>query len=87
MSKLSGIHPRLCQEATPQSEWPYAQDWIVSRVNLAPGGYDSYYPVYVHGLNLNDGREFIWALPLPLSWRYDLSNAEYGPGVLEGGAA
>lgn len=72
----------ICQEATPPHNWPYKRDWIVSRVTLAPGGYSAYYPLYVHGLNTNDGQTFIWNLPLPLSWRYDLEQAEFGPGVL-----
>ena len=72
----------ICQEARPQSEWPYRQDWIVERVTLAPGGYSAYYPLYVIGMNLNNGEQFIWNLPLPLSWRYDFTNAEYKPGVL-----
>lgn len=77
-----GISIGLCQEAQPQSEWPYRRDWIVKRVILAPGGYSAYYPLWVVGVNLNDGQEFHWNLPLPLSWRYDFDNAEYGAGVL-----
>jgi hypothetical protein len=78
----------LCQEARPQSEWPYEKpDWIVTRVMLAPGGYSSFYPVYVYGINLNyaegdPSRHFAWNVPLPLDCRHDLTNAEYGPGVL-----
>lgn len=76
-------HPRLSQEAMPERDWPYRPDWIVTRVSLSPHGWASAYPVVVTGRNLSEGgRLFVWQLPLPLSWRYDLRAAEYGEGVL-----
>ena len=63
------------QDATPQSEWPYKQDWIVERVILNP---DGYYRVTTIGRNLSEGGKlFVWRVPLPLCWRYDLTNAVY----------
>lgn len=71
----------VTQQAKPQSDWPYDPDWIVDHVSLTKDGERlgsaACYPVVVQGLNLNDGRRFIWELPLPLSWRYDLSKAVY----------
>jgi len=68
----------LCQELRSSDDFPYKQDWIVKRVLR----YDSaYYPVQVIGINTNYeegeyGSHFSWRLPLPLSWRYDLTDAE-----------
>lgn len=73
----------ICQDSRPRADWPYEQDWIVSRVMLSRDGYGSYYPLYVQGINTNDGSDFFSNVPLPLSWRYDLTNAKYDLGVID----
>lgn len=65
----------LCQENVPQQQWPYERDWIVDHIEPSTRLPNH---VFVAGVNLNYepgwcGRRFAWIIPLPLSWRYDLS--------------
>jgi hypothetical protein len=76
------LFPGICQESVRPSDRPYPPDWIVSHVSLAPGGYNSFYPLYVAG-TMENGQSFYWNVPATLSWRYDFTNATYGPGVLD----
>lgn len=69
----------VTQEARRQSDWPYRQDWIVSRVALWEQG------LVLEGTNLNypedhPDRSFYWLYigPMgPFSWRFDFTNAVF----------
>ncbi len=73
----------ITQEARPRSDWPYEQDWIVSRVTPWKAGNG----VAIEGVNMNypegtPDRHFYWlfdrcSLQRPLDWRYDFTNAVF----------
>jgi hypothetical protein len=74
----------VTQEARPQSDWPYRQDWIVKRVSHWPGENG----LALQGINANypegePGREFYWLYSgctlrdRPFSWRFDFTGATF----------
>lgn len=78
--------PGITQEARPQSEWPYPQDWIVSRIKWDSGNRcywieghllrgQPFYWGQSHKLRIEDGIGYI-----RLDWRFDLTNATYETG-------
>lgn len=70
--------PGIVQTATPQSEWPYAPDWIVSHV-----AHDTGLGVYWISGRLASGEPFHWshyAADCVFYWRYDLTGATYSIG-------
>ena len=63
--------PGLSQEARSQSDWPYSQSWIVSRIAL-----DTENRMYWVEGRLRNGGSFHWGSRIqPLDWRYDLTHA------------
>lgn len=71
----------LCSRARPEDEQPYRPDWIACEITIerdtaGKPRWNCAYPVTVDGWNTNDGSRFIWRLPLPLDWRFDIRGAE-----------